>query len=117
MGELFKQALRCRARDDEEFNPGFRIWLGDRLGYEFGPYFPRLWRGAITLKCLVCVLLGRHDRSEFDWAVRVGHVEVATWNVEDFGSMDGTFTEWTYLKVRWGWRPGSWRYCVGREST
>jgi hypothetical protein len=112
---LIHAALQGRATDDDEFAPGFLIWTGDRIGREYGPYLPRLWRLAYTAKAIICTLLGLEDKAEFDWAVKHGHVAIAAWDGESWGE-GGGHSQWRYLKVRHGWRPRSWRYDYGWES-
>lgn len=116
---LIQAAWRDKTRPDEEFSHGFRIWTGMRLGYEFGPYFKRTWELAITLKCIVCILLGlAEDSDDFDWACDVGHVEVAAWDGDEHnGYPEANYHEWSYLKVRFGWRPRTWHCNYGRESS
>lgn len=116
--DLIRAASRTAARHDDEFNPGFVVWTGDRLGREFGPFLPHLWRLAYTAKAIACVAIGLRDPAEFDWGVHHGHVEIAAWDGEEWGT-DGGYgrhAEWRYLKVRHGWRPRSWRFDAGWES-
>jgi hypothetical protein len=115
---LIKTALKRRAQGDEEFAHGFRIWTGERLGREYGPYLPSLWRLAITVKTVACILLGLNDGEDFEWSTTRGYVEVAAWDgAEHNGYPEANYHEWKHLKVRFGWRPRSWRYCAGRESS
>lgn len=109
---LLKLALQQRAAHEEDFPHGFRVWTGERLGgWEFGPYLPRLWRWAVALKCCVCILLGRSAASSWkdDW------LEVAAWDFHGYPDEYGGW--WSCLKVRWGWRPRTWRFDCGEEST
>ena len=114
--KLMRLALGQRAACDDDFPKGFRIYTGPLGGYEFGPYLPRTWRWALALKCCVCILLGREESD--DWSE--DRVELAVWDGEfsnGYPEFSSGFWEWTYLKVRFGWRPRTWRFSTGRDSS
>lgn len=108
---LIKLALAERARHDQEWGPGWWFRPGD---WEFGPFGTRLWPWAVALKCAICILLGR-DGAGDSWSEDV--IEVAVYEGESHSSIDGPYHSWRYLMVRKGWRPSTWRFAEGTEST
>ncbi len=108
---LIRLALEQRARYNEEWGAGWWFRPG---GWEFGPFLARLWPYAVALKCAVCVLLNRRGAGD---SYLEDVIEVAIWEGESHGSFDGTYHSWRYLSVRKGWRPSSWRFGSGVEST
>lgn len=114
--ELLRVAFKQRARYDQDLAPGFRLWLGDRLGgWEFGPYLPSFWRWAVILKGVICILLGREFDGR-DWTV--DWVELACWDGERHnGYPDADFHSYKCLQVCFGWRPRTWWYAAWTDST
>ncbi len=107
---MIRLAFQQRARYDEEWGPGWWLRLGE---WEFGPFLSWLWPWAVALKCSLCILFGRGKGD--DWSF--DQIEVAMYQGESHGSMDGTYHSWRYLRVRKGWRPRTWRFAEGMEST
>ncbi len=110
-GQLIALGLEQRAEPDEEWGHGWYFRPGE---WEFGPFFPGLWRWAIALKCAVCILFGWKSSQKFnqDW------IMVAAWDGERCnGYPEADYHQWKQLLVRKGWRPSTWRYDAGTEST
>lgn len=111
--DLIALAFSVRAKHQEEWGAGWYFRPG---GWEFGPFFSRLWPWVVALKCAICILLGRKEHEGSNW--QIDQVEIAAWDGEEHnGYPEANYHAWKYLNVRKGWRPQSWRYEASWEST
>jgi hypothetical protein len=109
---LIREALTQRTAPDDQWGAGWWLRPGE---WEFGPFLPRTWRWAVTIKTLICILLGRSEDGS-DW--RIDRIIVAVFNGESRnGYPDEDYWSWDEVTIRKGLRPRTWWFAAGMETT